>query len=79
MPLKRYQLFCLDELDRIIRAEDFEAEDDAEASRKATIHCGEHSVELWADHYRVSSFRPSVHAPACMWRPPFRTIGAEGV
>ena len=70
--MKNYQLFCLDDLDHIIRAEDFQAENDADASEKATIHCGEHSVELWADNYRVSSFRPSVHGPACIWARPVR-------
>jgi hypothetical protein len=43
----------------------------------ATTHCGEHSVELWADDHRVSSFRPSVHGPACMWARPFEAA-AEG-
>jgi hypothetical protein len=63
--MKRYQLFCLDERDRIFRSEDFEAENDVDANEKAIVHCGEHSVELWAGNCRVSSFRPSIHGAAC--------------
>jgi hypothetical protein len=63
--MKRCQLFCLDEQDNIIRSEEFEAEDDADTSERATMHCGEHSVELWAEDHRVSSSRPCIHAPAC--------------
>ena len=65
--MKHYQLFCLDDQDRIIRAEEFEAENDADAENKAVIHCGDHAVELWADTHRVSSYRPSAHGPACSW------------
>lgn len=63
LTVKRYQLFCLDDRDNIVRSEDFEADNDAEATAKGAIHCGEHWVELWADNHRVSRFRPSAHAP----------------
>lgn len=63
--MKHYELFCLDDDDNIIRSEGFEAENDQDASGKATIHCGDHVVELWAENHRVSAFRPSAHAPAC--------------
>ena len=62
-----YELFCLDSNDKIVRSERFEAENDVDASRKATIHCGGNAVELWADDHRVSDFRPSAHAPAFSW------------
>jgi hypothetical protein len=68
--MKKYQLFCLDALDHIVRSEDFEAENDARALARATNHCGDHAVELWADNYRVSSFRPSIYAPACTLKRP---------
>jgi hypothetical protein len=68
MAMKSYELFCLDEADNIVRAETFKARDDAEASEKAIIHCRDHAVELWADDHRVSAFRPSAHAPACLWQ-----------
>jgi hypothetical protein len=65
--VKKYELFCLDDNDQIVRTETFEAQDDAEASEKATGHCRDHAVELWADNYRVSAYRPSRHSPACSW------------
>jgi hypothetical protein len=68
MLMKKYELFCLDADDAIIRTEKFEAHDDLEASQRATNHCGDHAVELWAENHRVSTFRPSAHAPVCTWR-----------
>jgi hypothetical protein len=76
--MKKYQLFCLDHLDHIVRTEDFDAENDADAQEKATIHCGDHFVELWADDHRVSRYRPSVHSPACIWKPSQAATPVEG-
>ena len=63
----KYELFCLDEEDNIVRSEKFEANNDVEAFESARLHCKDHSVELWAEDHRVSAFRPSAHAPACSW------------
>lgn len=75
--MKNYELFCLDALDQIIRTERFDAENDRDASKKATVHCGDHFVELWANDHRVSRYRPSVHAPACTFIPYRKAVPAN--